>query len=1399
MRWVIRGGLALLGLLGLLAVGIGTAGWWLMGTDQGRQWLVTKVESAAAAAGTPVTLEGLGGRLPGHLTLDRVTVADGEGVWLSADKVSLAWRPAALISGRIAVETLAARTVHVRRPPVGKGQTDPQTRGLPTWPAHLPVAATLRDLHVDTVVLDPPVVGQAARLSVHGSLDTPADGPDVVRARLTVDRIDDHPGTVTVQGGLGRDETLAVAARLSEPAGGLLATAANLPGTPPVSLTLKGRGPLSQWQGTLSASAEDLITVHGPISGSPEAVSTTLTVRPGPTAPPSWTALMGTETTLDLGARFGDGAVTVDPLTVAAPAWRLAGTATVGETLAGDLSLTVRDGRFLEALAPVTLRHGQVTATLAGTPAAPQVTVHGDVKDVGAPGRTLSRVRLDGTVKLTDGRPTVTARARVEGLETLVPVAKALPEPLPVAARVIGRPDGSYDVAALRLGDDATHVAATGTIRGSHVTATVSARLPRLGALVPPGVLADPYGPVILTAPVQVRNGVITVHDLKATAPGLSLGGQATVDPGRDRLTAGLVLRDEDLHRLMPRLQGRATLDVTATGRLSDPDVILDLDLPTLTVGGTRITEGTLSLRLTRVVSKLAGTLSLAATVPLGPVALDTGFATAGGLTTLTLHDLKARLAGLDAQGEARVDLTRGLVTDGQVRLRAADLGTLVPGLAGAADLTVRPSTPDGRQALAVDGTATDLRQGALAVRQLRLTGDARDVTGTPRLDATLSATGVSEGGRPLAEAASVTVAGSLADLAFGVQSQGTAHLDAAGRAVLGGDRGPVMTLNRFNARYDPLDLRLSGPAELALTPQGPRVSGLDLAVNDGRLRLDGGQGANGYDLTARVDNVPLSLVRTVAPQSQMQGRLNGDVQLRGQSGRVALAATGVRFGNDQTAETATLLGLIPALSLRVAGDLTPTGVDTRLTLAGLEKAEPLEITARLPVRWQGGLPLPRPEGPLSAQVDWETDLSVLETVLPGTPYGFGGALSLKGAVGGTLARPRPSVTLRGRDLLFADHDIGLSLHQGTLDVALTRDRRIQADLRFRDYYTGRATFTADGQLTENNRPQLNGRLQIHQVRVADVDWLTGDASADVRYQGTLPGGTLRGRVDVGRVALSPLDMPGSAGDPLAGVVIVDESALVAGEVPAQEENDGAPVVPMILDLTIDAPNRLFVYGPDFMSEWKMALTVGGVASAPRLNGRIQVVRGDFSVLGKPFNIATGIITFRGWSPPNPDLNIIAENDTDALTAQVVVSGNADSPEVKLQSDPDYPEDEIVSQVLFGQSLSELGPGAAIAAAQAVSQLTGKGGGGPSLNVVGDLRRGLGLDVLRFGGSSLDDTTVEAGKYLTRDLYVGVEQGVTSNQTTVSAEYDLTPELKLEGRTTPEGGGSLGILWRHDY
>jgi translocation and assembly module TamB len=246
---------------------------------------------------------------------------------------------------------------------------------------------------------------------------------------------------------------------------------------------------------------------------------------------------------------------------------------------------------------------------------------------------------------------------------------------------------------------------------------------------------------------------------------------------------------------------------------------------------------------------------------------------------------------------------------------------------------------------------------------------------------------------------------------------------------------------------------------------------------------------------------------------------------------------------------------------------------------------------------------------------------------------------------------------------------------------------------------------------------------------------------------------------------------------------------LVASLPPPVRRGDG-----WALDVTLKAPQRVFLRGRGLDVELSLDAHVGGTTSTPDLSGTARVVRGDYDFAGKRFEFDLTSVVYLSTRPELIRLDLMAAREDPSLTAVVRIRGTAAKPEITLTSSPVLPNDEVLAQVLFGRSASQLSPLEAAQLASAISALAGGGG----FDVIGNLRTFAGLDRLSFAGGDESGMTVAGGKYLTDDVYLELVGGGREGPT-AQVEWRVRRNFSILSRITGQGESRLSIRWRKDY
>jgi translocation and assembly module TamB len=312
-------------------------------------------------------------------------------------------------------------------------------------------------------------------------------------------------------------------------------------------------------------------------------------------------------------------------------------------------------------------------------------------------------------------------------------------------------------------------------------------------------------------------------------------------------------------------------------------------------------------------------------------------------------------------------------------------------------------------------------------------------------------------------------------------------------------------------------------------------------------------------------------------------------------------------------------------------------------------------------------------------------------------------------------------------------------------------------------------------------------QLLLNRFRIIDNDIADARASGPLSVtRGTDGNITLSGQMDIdeARIEANP---PGSNGVVRMDVVEVNRPG---GDIPEAEQNRQRGLQ-FGLDIALRSPRGdVRVIGRGLNVAMNVDARVTGTIARPILSGQARVVRGDYDFAGKRFVFDDRGTVSLSTRPEQIRLNLTATREDTALTATIRVTGSAARPEIVLTSTPALPQDEILSQVLFGRSASQLSPLEAAQLAAGVAALAGGGG----FDVIGNLKELAGLDRLSFGGEA-SSLTVAGGRYITDDVYLEIIGG-GENGAAVNVEWQVRRNLTVSSKFGGQGDASLSIRWR---
>jgi translocation and assembly module TamB len=890
-----------------------------------RGYLQALLEDSLSGAGRKVTITGFAGALSSRATIQELTIADGEGVWLTLQGVELDWTRSALLRGRLEVSALSATSITVARAPVA------ETAGLPAAEAQgfslpeLPVSVQIGRIATPRIELGAALLGETVTARLEGAL-TLAGGEG--RGTLDLERTDDAPDTrIDLMASFANaSRRLVVDLTAEEQAGGLIGRKIRLPGQPDFRLTVKGDGIVDAYAARLRLETAGVERLAGRLTLDRQGdgafgFAADLGGNVVPLFAPAYAEFFGTDVRLVAdGTRAADGRLDLRQMQVATDALDLSGSLVLAadglpERFALNGTMAQDDGSAVLLPLPgaVQTRLDRAELSLSFDAAvSPDWTAQAAVTGLDRADLAARTLRLDGTGRIGRDATGRTAdgilRFAADGIEPADPnLARALGPAVSGLLGALWEEDaGVVKIDRIELRGEGYSLLASGTVddlsQAFHVSgASAEAQVADLSRLA--GLVGRPLagaGTVRLTGQGSPLAGNF---DIEAEVAGQDLRiGQAEADsllrgPSRLALSA---LRDASGTTIRSLQVAASSLRATASGRIasSGSDLAADVALTDLSaLGGSYRGGVTAAARLTGTLQ--AGTLSLSGQGR----DLAIGQAQADRLlrgTSDVAVDLTLR--------QGKIDVTKALLGNPQLRVSATgslagsanrvtldarlnDLGTVLPEFPG--PLTVTGSVVDDLRNLTLDlrGRGPGQIDAALKGRLSRDLSQA-DVTLTGSAQAALA--------NPFLDPRAIS-----GPLRFDLRLNGP----LAARSLTG-------TVNLAGGRFtDPgLVLALEGVQATARLAAGRAEISAEAGVPaGGRVRAGGSVGLD----APFPGDLRLTLDRVVVRDPELyRTRANGEITVKGPllggaaiAGRIVLLETELR---------------VPSSGLGASGDIPP-------------------------------------------------------------------------------------------------------------------------------------------------------------------------------------------------------------------------------------------------------------------------------------------------------------------------------------------------------------------------------------------------------------------------------------------------------------------------------------------
>jgi len=591
-----------------------------------------------------------------------------------------------------------------------------------------------------------------------------------------------------------------------------------------------------------------------------------------------------------------------------------------------------------------------------------------------------------------------------------------------------------------------------------------------------------------------------------------------------------------------------------------------------------------------------------------------------------------------------------------------------------------------------------------------------------------------------------------------------------------------IVNLASFAAAPKRIPVKLSAPTTITIENGTVSLQKLTIAASGGTIAVTGSAGEK-LDLSVNLNTLPASLANTFVPSLGADGAISGTVGVKGTSA-APVVSYDLRWANAAVAQAKS--AGVGALDIAAKGQFADNSVtlDTTINGAGgltFKGGGKVGITGNRPIdmKFSGNLPFGLAAGLLAQQ-----GLTLT------------GAANVDVSVTGAATAPQITGTISTSGARLVDVRRNLAVTDLTANVSLDGKQANIQKLSGKLASGGSLDVTGTIGIAPGSGFPADLSIRLDNATYVDGSLFTANVDGAMTLKGSLTATpVLGGKVTIQKAAITiPEKLPAS----LSEINIKHKNAPAkVRQMQADVRSDtvsagGTKSGGVAFDLAVSAPGKLFVRGRGIDAELGGDLTIRGTAAQPAVSGAFQMRRGRLEILGKRLDFADGTISFGGNLIPTLDLD--ATSTAGSTTITVNVAGLANNPTITFSSSPALPQDEILAQLIFNRSLSNLSALQIAQLASAVSELAGGG----SNSLLSGLRNKLGVDDLDVSTDATGGATVTAGKYLNDRTYLELQSGAEAGGGKAIINLDVGRGVKLRGEAGSSGAGG-GIFYEKEY
>ncbi|MCB5194921.1 translocation/assembly module TamB domain-containing protein [Deefgea salmonis] len=376
---------------------------------------------------------------------------------------------------------------------------------------------------------------------------------------------------------------------------------------------------------------------------------------------------------------------------------------------------------------------------------------------------------------------------------------------------------------------------------------------------------------------------------------------------------------------------------------------------------------------------------------------------------------------------------------------------------------------------------------------------------------------------------------------------------------------------------------------------------------------------------------------------------------------------------------------------------------------------------------------------------------------------------------------------IKGTGLLYKDAGLGVHLREGVVDIGLDGQQITLKTMKFNGSGSGLIEGSGRVDLKDSAQPDITIQLAAKKftlISKADMLLVISGQGTLAMHDGAL---AVNGQfvADEGDIQFVSNDVPHLSSD-----------VVVLGATPKKVQKAMSASVEIGVDLGKNFRFRGYGLDAELIGQLRLKASGNQALSA---HGTVSVEEGEYKAYGQKLEIERGVLSFIG-PLDNPGLDILAVRTNLAVEAGVKVQGSAYSPRVTLYSDPNVPDSEKLSWLLFGHGSEnmEKADGALILQV---------------LNAMASNNNGQGLTDQLFGAVGIDEVgyntvrekdgsttqVVSVSKQLAKNLRVSLDKSFNGLRDAVRFTWQLSRNWAVVSRIgVDESSLNVDYTWQFD-